>query len=262
MKKKLGLAWKIWDIAYPIGVYYVAISIGIICAQLFFGTDNKYYMICKIIGSLVAIPFVYAEYRRDRIFAGDYKQKPNISPDKVVNLLAVVGITMCLSVALNNVILMSPLAEWSEAFADASDAFYGSNIWLELLGSALITPILEELLHRGVVYKRLRQMMDFVPAILVSSLIFAGLHFNVVQFVYAFCLGLVLAVFVERTGHIYPAIAAHMVANTIAVIRTETGWLGSTVDKTFFAWCVSLCLLMLGIAWTMGYLCWQRRYVN
>ena len=255
MKYKFGLASKIWDIAYPVLMYYVTISVGIICAQLVFGVSNESYMLCKTIGSVVALIFVFTEYKHDLMLRGEYGLKPHFSLGKAVNLLAVLGITICLSISLNNLISMSPLVEMSEEFQNASDAFYGSNIWMELLGSALITPILEEVLHRGVVYKRLRLMMGFAPSVFVSALIFAALHFNIVQFTYAFLLGIVLAIFVERTGKVYPAIVAHMVANGIAVIRTETGFLLGTVDKSAFAWGISVGLLVVSVVGIIMYWC-------
>ncbi|MBE5888005.1 MAG: CPBP family intramembrane metalloprotease [Lachnospiraceae bacterium] len=245
--KKFGLASKIWDIAYPVLMYYAAISIGIICAQLVFGVSNESYMLCKTIGSVVALLYVYTEYKHDLMLRGEYGIKPQFSLGRFVNLVAVIGITVCLSIALNNLISMSPLIDMSEEFQNASDAFYGSNIWMELLGSALVTPLLEELLHRGVVYKRLRLMMGFAPSVLVSALIFAALHFNIVQFTYAFLLGIALAIFVEKTGKVYPAVIAHMVANGIAVIRTETGFLMGTVDKSAFAWTISVILCVVGV---------------
>ena len=255
MKYRFGLASKIWDIAYPVLMYYVTISVGIICAQLVFGVSNESYMLCKTIGSVVALIFVFTEYKHDLMLRGEYGIKPQFSLGKAVNLLAVIGITVCISISLNNLISMSPLIDMSEEFQNASDAFYGSNIWMELLGSALITPILEEVLHRGVVYKRLRLMMGVAPAVFVSALIFAALHFNVVQFTYAFLLGIVLAIFVERTGKVYPAIVAHMVANGIAVIRTETGFLLGTVDKSAFAWGISAVLFVIGVIATVVYTC-------
>lgn len=242
-----NLANKIWEIAYPVLMYYAAISIGIFVAQMIFGTGNESYMLCKIIGSLIAIPVVYADYKRDLMLTGKYGLKNTVTAQNVKQVLAVIGITICLSVALNNIISMSPLVSASEEYQNASDAFYGSTIWLELLGSALITPFLEELLHRGVVYGRLRRMMGMWPAVVVSALIFAGLHFNIVQFIYAFLLGLVFALFVEKTGHLYPAVIAHIVANGIAVIRTETGFLQGTVDGSVSAWLISIGLCLLGI---------------
>ena len=111
-----------------------------------------------------------------------------------------------------------------------------------------LLPFLEELLHRGVVFGRLRRRMGMWPAVLVSALVFAMLHFNMVQFIYAFLLGIVFALFVEKTGHLYPAVVAHVVANGIAVIRTETGFLQGTVDKSVSAWFISIGICFIGVA--------------
>lgn len=253
MNKKTSLSYKVWNIIYPVGMYYAAITIGIFLAQLLFGTSNESYMLCKIIGSLVALPIVYTYYKQDLIMSGDFGKKISFSKELVCNVIVVSLITVCISIALNNIISMSPLMTMSVEYENASNAFYGSTIWLELLGSALITPLLEEVLHRGVVYGRLRKGLGVVPAIFLSALIFAALHFNVVQFLYAFLLGIVLAVFVEKTGHIYPSILAHIVANGIAVIRTETGVLSKTVDGSIFAWVISFALLFLGITGIIWY---------
>ncbi len=254
MNKKTNLATKIWEIVYPVAMYYAAISIGIFLAQMVLGTDNETYMLCKIIGSLVAIPVVWADYKRDLMLTGRYGLKEPITHSTILNVLAVSGIIVCLSISLNNIISMSPLVPMSTEYEIASNAFYGSTIWLEILGSALVTPFLEELLHRGVVYGRLRRMMGMWPSVLVSALIFAALHFNIVQFVYAFLLGIVFALFVEKTGHIYPAVIAHIVANGIAVIRTETGFLNGTVDGSVSAWLVSVGVLLIGLGFLIIYI--------
>ena len=247
--KKLNLANQIWEIVYPVLMYYAAISIGTFIAQMFFGTGNESYMLCKIIGSLVAIPVVWADYKRDRMLSGEYGLKTPMTSESWINILFVSGITICLSVSLNNIISMSPLVTASVEYQNASDAFYGSSIGVELFGSALITPFLEELLHRGVVLGRLRKRlgMGMWISILMSAFIFAGLHFNIVQFIYAFLLGVVFALFVEKSGHIYFAILAHVLANGIAVVRTETGWLAITVDGTVSAWLTSIGLLLVGL---------------
>ena len=249
MKRNLTLAEKIWEIAYPVLMYYVAITLGSFIAQMIFGTGVENYMLCKIIGSVVAIPVVFSDYKRDRMMMGLYGVKTPFTVVQAKQMLFVLGITICLSVGLNNVISMSPLVQMSEEYQNASDAFYGSTLGLELIGSALITPFLEELLHRGVVFGRLRRRMDMWPAVICSALVFAVLHFNVVQFIYAFLLGIVFALFVEKTGKLYPVMIAHVVANGIAVIRTETGFLQGTVDGSVSAWLISagLCLAGLGI---------------
>lgn len=247
MYNKNNLANNIWKIAYPVLMYYAAITIGSFVAQMIFGSGNENYMLCKIIGSIVAIPVVFTDYKQDLMLTGRYGLKEKISKDAWISLGFVVIITLFLSVGLNNIISMSPLVTVSQEYQDANNAFYGSTVWLELLGSALITPFLEELLHRGVVYGRLRRMMGMWPSVFVSALIFAGLHFNIVQFIYAFLLGIVFALFVEKTGRLYPAVIAHVVANGLAVIRTETGFLAGTVDGSVSAWLISIGVLLIGI---------------
>ena len=249
MKRNLNLAEKIWEIAYPVLMYYVAITIGSFIAQMIFGTGIENYMLCKIIGSVVAIPVVFTDYKNDLMMTGRYGIKNLITSVQIKQVLVIIGITIFLSVGLNNIISMSPLVQMSEEYQNASDAFYGSTLGLEFIGSALITPFLEELLHRGVVFGRLRRRMDMWTAVIVSAFVFAVLHFNIVQFIYAFLLGIVFALFVEKTGRLFPAVIAHIVANGIAVIRTETGFLQGTVDGSVSAWLISagLCLVGLGI---------------
>lgn len=254
MNRGFVFANKAWEIIYPVGMYYAAITIGSLVAQLFIGSSLEDYMLCKIIGSLVALPVVYADYKADLKRIGLYGKKWPVTISMLKNIIMVSVISICLSVALNNIISMSPLMTVSAEYQNASNAFYGSTIGLELLGSAFITPLLEELLHRGVVYGRLRRMMKVWPAIIVSALVFAALHFNIVQFTYAFLLGIVFAWFVEKTGHIYPAVLGHVLANSIAVIRTETGFLNTTVDGTSSAWMVSTGLLLVGMVSLVVYI--------
>lgn len=247
MNKEIKLAIKAWEIIYPVAMYYVTIVVSMFCAQMIFGSGNETYMLCKTIGSVVTIFVVWSFYKRELLMDGRYKLPLKINMAQWVNVVMVILMAICLSISLNNFIVMSPLMSISEAYQDAADAFYGSNIWLELLGSALVTPVLEELLHRGVVYSRLRRMMGMWGSVLVSALVFASLHFNVVQFTYAFLIGIVLAIIMEKTKHIYAPILFHIIANFIAVLRTETGILDATVDKSVMAWLVSAILFIFGI---------------
>ena len=248
MNRNDNIAYRIWEIMYPVLMYYATLSIASFVAQTVIGTGVENYMLCKTIGSLVTIPVVYADYKKDLMLTGRYGLKNPWEKSELKNLGFVFVSTICLSVALNNIICMSPLVQMSEEFQNASDAFYGSSMLIELLGAAVVTPILEELLHRGVVYGRLRRRMGMWSAVIVSALVFAVLHFNVVQFVYAFLMGIVFALIVEKTGRLFFAIFAHIVANAIAVVRTETGFLEGTVDGSVSAWFISVGLCLLGIA--------------
>ena len=152
-----------------------------------------------------------------------------------------------IGMGLNNLISMSPLIAMSAGYTRASENFYASTLLLELIGSGILTPVAEELLYRGVVYRRLGSWMPHALAVFLSALIFGAMHANLVQFVYAFCFGLALALYCDATGHPIGAMLAHMTANCIAVLRTETGWLANTMDHSAAAWGISVVSLCLGI---------------
>ncbi len=288
MNKGAKIAVGIWDVIYPLALYYAATIILMFAAQMVIGTENEKYMICEIIASAITIPVMYQSfYKPDKIlhpFAsifesqavddrrnrgnseniGSIEIKEKIgtgiwyrdiaSKAGVKNVLCIIILAALIGIGLNNVILMSPLAGMSSAYEEASSHFYGGTFALELIGSACLTPILEELVYRGIIYARLKRLTGMIPAMIGASLIFAIMHFNIVQFVYALLFGFVLILFMERTGHVYGAIIGHITANAIAVVRTETGILEATVDKSAAAWVTSVGCLAMGLLGLLLYI--------
>ena len=244
---KDNIATKIWSVVYPLGMYYVTVCVALYVAQLFFGQGEESYMTCQILSSLVALPVLYQFYRQDKIWEGTAGKKVKIEKAHIFSVIYAVVAAVLIGFALNNIIYMTPLVEMSQGFQEANQNFYGSTLYMELLGSAIITPLLEELLYRGIIYKRMEKMTGFLPALLVSSFIFAFMHFNLVQFIYAFLLGVVLAYMMHDKGHMYVAAAGHMGANALAVIRTEFGLFENFADGRPMAWIVSVLCLLLGI---------------
>ena len=253
-----NMAMKIWNIVYPILYYYAVVLITLTIAQWIIGTDDAHYVVCQLIATVVAIPAVLPFYRQDQALRGIAAGMPKVEKEHIVNSLWAVIIVACISIAGNNIISMTPLVEMSAGYQKANAGFYGSTLALELISSGIATPVLEELVFRGITYGRLRNLCSKTVAILLSALIFALVHFNIVQLVYAFLIGIVLAMLMEQAGHMYVAVVGHMTANIIAVIRTETGFLDWSVNKSGAAWVFSVILLLVGI----GVLCFKTMSGN
>lgn len=246
MKEKKNPAVQIWYIAYPFLFYYaVSIIVMSLCTMIVGGAQSQ-FVACQLITTVVTIPFMLPFYRQDRALAGRDGIHDWFNRERLLNIGASILIVACVSIALNNIISMTPLVTISGGYQEANANFYGSTLALELISSALMTPILEELVFRGIIFTRLKTMLPKVPAIVLSALIFAIVHFNIVQFIYAFLLGIVLALLMEKADHVYPAIIGHVTANLIAVLRTETNILTKTMDKSGFAWKISIVLLVAG----------------
>ena len=238
MNKNLKLRAIVWEIIVPIVLYYIVFLSAMYFIFAFIGHTASTYMIA------ITIPFMYfASYKPTQQM---FVKKPKIDRALFINVLWVIVITLFISFALNNIITMSPLIGLSEGYARANESFYASTLVIELIGSAILSPIMEELVFRGIVFGNMRKIMNVPQAVFLSALLFGLIHFNIVQFVYAFLLGLVLAAFMYKSGHVYAAMIGHITANAFAVIRTETGILKRTVDGSIMAWVVSVMCLGIG----------------
>jgi len=67
-----------------------------------------------------------------------------------------------------------------------------SPLWLQILGPGLSAAAAEELTYRGLVCSRLRKCLSHVAAAILTSLLFAAGHGNMIQALYAFPMALLL----------------------------------------------------------------------
>ena len=84
-------------------------------------------------------------------------------------------------------------------------------------GVIVVAPVAEELLFRGVLLKGLASRFGSCAAIWASSLLFAGTHFQAVQFPGLLAIGLTLAWLARRTGGVAAPIWAHAAFNATTV---------------------------------------------
>lgn len=232
---------RIWNIIYPV-LLYVALSDCIYTLLCFAIADSGYSdMILQILTAMISFPAIYF------IYSSDKKTRKN-SREKLGRVVIICLAAGLLSIALNNLISLTDLQEKSQGYQRVTASFFSSTLWIELFGTSVITPIVEETLYRGLVYQRLKRNQGVLPSILISAVIFGIIHFNLVQFVYAGLIGLFLALVMETEGKLYVPVLAHAVANAISVLRVETGFLSfMTADWSFFLPVSVIMLLTAGI---------------
>ena len=92
----------------------------------------------------------------------------------------------------------------------------GGERALAFITLVVLAPILEELIFRGFLYGKLRARFSMPISIIVTSLVFAILHFQWNVGVNVFALSVVLCALREVTGTVYSGIIAHMIKNGVA----------------------------------------------
>ena len=92
---------------------------------------------------------------------------------------------------------------------------------LEILVVVICGPIVEEFFFRGILYECLKQKYTIWIGIIISSLIFGGIHLNMLQFIDASIAGIVLCIIYEKTKKLVAPIFVHMVNNLISTLEIE-----------------------------------------
>ena len=82
---------------------------------------------------------------------------------------------------------------------------------------AVVAPVGEEVVFRGVVYRGYLRSGTLLQAAVFSALLFALGHLNFNQAAYAFVIGIILVLLVEATGSIWASIIYHVVFNGYSV---------------------------------------------
>lgn len=91
-----------------------------------------------------------------------------------------------------------------------------SPVWLFIV-SVILAPVIEEIFFRGFLFQGFRQRYGWIPALLLSSGIFAAAHLDPFAFIPTFLLGVVMAYVYHRSNSVWPGIILHFLNNGFAM---------------------------------------------
>lgn len=106
-----------------------------------------------------------------------------------------------------------------EAYVESMESIQiDTNIWM-ILTSVILAPIGEEILCRGIIlYYGEKALPKFWIANVLQALMFGIMHFNWVQGIYAFFIGLFLGHLKKRYQSIVPCMVLHFVVNLLSAL--------------------------------------------
>jgi hypothetical protein len=203
--------------------------------DLVYGSDEMMQIIQKVYDKMTAystqitsatallmIPAVVLLFRRDwkRRYEFGIQKAEQVSLGHYI-LLIPLGIIAC--IVSNNIISMSELALYSDSYQSTSEALYSASLPVMLVGLGIIVPIAEEFMFRGLLYNRIKDLVSWKKAWVLSALLFGVYHGNLVQGIYGFLAGLLLVYVYEKYGSMRAPIVLHAVLNMTSVLISKTG---------------------------------------
>ena len=209
----------IWPIMFIIG----QIAIRLLFALIFYLNNSKKYsddiyfdklsnyinsstLLITFLTALIFIPIYYLIYKK-------YRTKKHVKSNlKYIFIALLLGITVSfiyniLIYNLNNVIHFT-------------NAFNKNNIpvYIQIISSGLVGPIIEELIFRGIVYNKLKEFNKPMKSIIICSVFFGIVHFNIMEIIYAFGVSFLLIYLYEKTKSLVYPIVMHIFLNISAII--------------------------------------------
>ena len=89
---------------------------------------------------------------------------------------------------------------------------------ISITSTLVIAPIVEEIVFRALVYGKLKKGMPKVVAAIISALLFAFMHGNIIWGIYTFILGIILVWIYEKFKSLTANIIVHFSFNLVGVI--------------------------------------------
>ncbi len=139
----------------------------------------------------------------------------------VLGFLAYIAAYLLIVTLAKDVIPALDLEQKQELGFDFSNP---NNLPLLILSLVVVPPLIEEIVMRGFLFCGLRTKVHFMPATIITSLLFAVAHLPAGQggplwvgAIDTFVLSIVLCYLREKTGSLWPAILVHAMKNGVAL---------------------------------------------
>ena len=263
---------KIWYVLFPALIFFFVREMGAYIGQFIILNlvgalpeelvkkiiiwDETGTMIAGLTGNgsaiIAAIAFIIAGIVCLKFFAKEDIVKAEKSAVEKPSLQKTPTAYICMTVAvlamvlgLNYLFELLGITNLSEAYKQTSEMQYAAAIPLALIVNGLLAPVVEEIIFRGVVYNRLKANNRLITSVIISALVFGVYHQNIVQGLYAFIVGCLIAVLYEWFGRFYIPVAVHIVSNVLVYLLTVTG--AGAVMKINWWICIGLLLVGMGM---------------
>lgn len=232
-----------------LAVWFVAqlIVMGI---ALLITKDESTSMIAGLFGGAVITIFFLALIKY-------YKFSDLVKPVPFIVWLASIPLVFSTLFAIN---ILSSIVEIPDLLTDEFEVLSSSIIGI--IAIAVVGPIQEEIIMRRVIMKSIYDQKKKVwLAIIISSVVFAVIHGNPIQMVFALPAGILLGWLYYRTGSLLVPITGHIVNNSFSCVDTRTKLTESiygadaTLSQPSVAITFAICIIIAAvlIVWLNNY---------
>lgn len=127
--------------------------------------------------------------------------------------MALILMGALLSLGVNFLFALTGLPQSNEQYQQVAGTQFALPLWLAFLFYGIISPMVEEMVFRGIACNWLERNISKNIGVIGSALLFGAFHGNLVQMLYASIMGLVLACVYLKYKNLKAPVLVHAAAN-------------------------------------------------
>ena len=214
--------WALFNVLMAVCFYFVVYTIsGVVTRDFLLESHGSAF--CNLISALITLPFIIFFFVRTSKMLpftaeGDYGEERTVK--KLLIFIFFIAIIVASSVVINLLFTRFLPFLKTEGFSEARNDLMGGELFVLIMSNVVVSPVLEELLYRGTVQRSFEAAINPAVSIVLSSILFGLFHFNLLQFLYSFCCGLIIGFSYKKTGSIAVPVIGHAAANLIVVLNS------------------------------------------
>lgn len=193
-----------------LGIVFIGVIVAELLASTLLGVLTRAGVelptICHTIIAELAIllpVFIFIKIKKEKFFGSFGFHKIKVSTFFLTILLAIVTAPIgYFANVVSQFFVPNTMVQLADGLAE-------SSVLGTMITTAVVAPLVEEMVLRGFFFKRLNKLTSVVVAAAISGLLFGLVHLNLNQFCYAFALGFIFAIANFASGSLWTSIIMH-----------------------------------------------------
>lgn len=179
---------------------------------------NENTLVVTLLSGIITIPASLWLMKEDENAVKYMSVKEHMSNISFHSSHFIVVLGILASAGISKVVTIFPIDNILGSYENIKTEFAANDLIWQILALVLAGPCMEELIFRGLVYKRIKRYTKSMTAVYISAIFFGVYHFNLVQGIYGFALGVLLCYVYEKYKTILAPILLHISANLTALV--------------------------------------------
>lgn len=247
----------IWGLVKPLVIYYIGYYvIRMVVGTLLTSGGMAFLLedgtsiingIAMLGGMAFLFPMIEEEREEERRERAEREASKEGGAEKkrggnmLLRYLALAVFAVASVVFFNTLVSISGLAEQSVAFQETAKKQYAVSVGMGLFLYAVVSPVVEEVVFRFLLYNRLRRSAGKTAfGVAASAFLFGVYHGNIVQGIYAFVLGVLIACAYFYYDSFLAPVLFHGVGNAVIFLSNMRPELYDVVFSPIMFWIFGL----------------------